>query len=566
MFGGSAVLLAAGSVPAFAAGAAGSADDYAFTFKDHVVAPGEGSVVALKPDTVDGTPNGTLVFAMSGAPLTDASWAKGGLPAGMSARTDDSCTVSPTVKGVYFCATGEDTGWVGPAVSAADSVKNLTKLHFGVAYAPRGTDLKAAVKKAQLAGSAPQKGRVEAHAVTVLTSDHVKKNKLTLKTPAVKAGSEVTQSVTVQARDAGQLRLSFGPGEGQRYWDKGELKVSLVSAKPGPGASDCQVTPGELTWDGLVCDVAARNGADVTVTYVLKAEAKAPAWKLAANASYQVYTSGWGDGPTADKEFAVDSPFAVKERHMLLARKKGTKGELTVFQGTGKAPKVFAPAETYGEGWAKYTAVTKLSPVKIQMAGGPVVARDAAGVLWNYHLGRDGGLWEPKKVGAGWNMYDSLTGAGDVTGDGKADLLAREPGGRLWLYPGTGDAAKPFGAKVKVGAGWQVFDAVTAVGDVTGDGKADLLARNRGGGESFVYAGTGLAARPFEKPVSAGLGFKRFDALNSSGDLDSDLKADLLARDAAGVMWLYRATGQAAKPFQEPVKIGGGFDKYDLLF
>ncbi|MCB5166163.1 VCBS repeat-containing protein [Streptomyces bambusae] len=561
VFGGAVALVAAGSVPAFAAGA----ESYAFSFKDHVVPPGESSAVVLRPDTVDGMPNGTLVFAMSKAPLTDASWAGGGLPAGMSARLDDMCQASPTVKGVFLCRTGEDTGFVGPAVVASDAVKNLTKLHFGVAYAPRGADLKAAVKKAQLAQSAPVKGLVEPHSVTVLTADHVKKNVLGLKTPELPAGGTVTQSVTVQARDAGKLRVGFGAGRGQRQWDKGELNVEITSVKPGAGASNCTFTPGELTWDsGISCDVAARGGREVSVSYTLKAAETTPAWKLGAMAGYDVYTSGWAEGPQLKVEFGVKSPFPVKERYSLLARNKD--GRLFLHAGTGDGKRVFEKGEDFGDAWKKYTLTAKLSPVKVQMAGGGVVARDAGGVLWNFALDGEGGLWEPLKVGAGWNVYDALTGAGDVTGDGKPDLLARDTNGTQWLYAGTGVPKKPFAPRVKIGAGWKVFDVLTGGADLTGDGRADLLARDKDGAQ-WLYAGTGVAAKPFAPRVQIGAAadWKGYTAFSLVGDLDSDLKVDLVARDASGVLHLLKGTGQAAAPFAPRVKIGGGWNVYGSL-
>ncbi|WP_175439266.1 hypothetical protein [Streptomyces vilmorinianum] len=47
---------------------------------------------------------------------------------------------------------------------------------------------------------------------------------------------------------------------------------------------------------------------------------------------------------------------------------------------------------------------------------------------------------------------------GDLNSDGKADLVARDASGALWYYQGTGVAAKPYAARVKVGTGWQQFN------------------------------------------------------------------------------------------------------------
>jgi hypothetical protein len=59
------------------------------------------------------------------------------------------------------------------------------------------------------------------------------------------------------------------------------------------------------------------------------------------------------------------------------------------------------------------------------------------------------------KVGGGWQIYNSLVGVGDASGDGKADLLARDTAGVLWAYRGNGKGL--FATRMKVGTGWQMY-------------------------------------------------------------------------------------------------------------
>ena len=69
------------------------------------------------------------------------------------------------------------------------------------------------------------------------------------------------------------------------------------------------------------------------------------------------------------------------------------------------------------------------------------------------------GSWLPKRqIGQGWNVMNSLVGPGDFNGDGKADILARNAAGELWLYAGSGGAAWP--TATKVGTGWNVMTAI----------------------------------------------------------------------------------------------------------
>jgi sugar lactone lactonase YvrE len=44
-----------------------------------------------------------------------------------------------------------------------------------------------------------------------------------------------------------------------------------------------------------------------------------------------------------------------------------------------------------------------------------------------------------------------LSGGVDYTGDGFADLIARDAAGVLWIYPWNGSACT---ARVKIGNGW----------------------------------------------------------------------------------------------------------------
>lgn len=44
---------------------------------------------------------------------------------------------------------------------------------------------------------------------------------------------------------------------------------------------------------------------------------------------------------------------------------------------------------------------------------------------------------------------------GDITGDGTADLVARDTAGALYRVPGTGKGS--FGARVRIGTGWQGY-------------------------------------------------------------------------------------------------------------
>ncbi|WP_405854988.1 VCBS repeat-containing protein [Streptomyces sp. NBC_00090] len=168
-------------------------------------------------------------------------------------------------------------------------------------------------------------------------------------------------------------------------------------------------------------------------------------------------------------------------------------------------------ANNVGRGWNIYTTV--LSPGSIGGAKeGDLIAVDKAGVLWSYLSYPDGRLTPRVRVGGGWNTYSQIAGQGDLTGDGKADIVARDTTGVLWLYKGTGDYKAPFTGRTKIGSGWNTYDRLVSIGDIELDGKVDLLAR-KSNGDLYRYTGTGNASYPFRPAVKIGYGYQGFNLL-----------------------------------------------------
>lgn len=166
-----------------------------------------------------------------------------------------------------------------------------------------------------------------------------------------------------------------------------------------------------------------------------------------------------------------------------------------------------------GNGWNIYD--TELSPGNLGGAKAyDVIARDEAGTLWIYLGYGDGTLTARHEVGSGWGQYTQIAGKGDLTGDGKADIVARDTTGVLWLYQGTGDVAAPFAPKVKIGSGWNQYNSLIGTGDIDLDGKADLIARNTAG-DLYLYKGTGNAAAPYEPKEQIGYGYSTYRVLFS---------------------------------------------------
>ncbi|MEV7618480.1 FlgD immunoglobulin-like domain containing protein, partial [Streptomyces sp. NPDC089799] len=134
----------------------------------------------------------------------------------------------------------------------------------------------------------------------------------------------------------------------------------------------------------------------------------------------------------------------------------------------------------------------------VQLTGGGAVHRDVAGrdgfgdlvTLDNsgnlaFHAGDGkGGLSGTKVTGAGWPTTSTVVPFGDVNGDRCNDVLVRNSAGTLRSYqPACGTAVAPTTGNTWLGTGFNAYDVLTSAGDVTGDGRADLLGRQASTGD-----------------------------------------------------------------------------------
>ncbi|MFF0465465.1 FG-GAP-like repeat-containing protein [Streptomyces mexicanus] len=172
-----------------------------------------------------------------------------------------------------------------------------------------------------------------------------------------------------------------------------------------------------------------------------------------------------------------------------------------------------------------------------------LLERAADGRLWFLSgVVRADGSTQGKLVGGGWNAMTQLVRHGDYNADGKEDLYARDKSGVLWFYPGRGDGT--FGTRVRVGGGWNTMREISAAGDLTGDGRNDLLARDTAG-KLWLYPGNGKGVFGTRKVSGTG-GWNAMNQLASPGDMTGDGKGDLLARDGSRALWLYPGDGKGA--------------------
>ncbi|MER5783844.1 VCBS repeat-containing protein [Streptomyces mobaraensis] len=163
------------------------------------------------------------------------------------------------------------------------------------------------------------------------------------------------------------------------------------------------------------------------------------------------------------------------------------------------------------------------------------------------------------------HFYHGLISPGDLGGGKAADLVALGKGGRANVRFNKADGGLVGEIQLR-GAEWGTYTELAGRGDYSGDGKADIVAKDRDG-VLWLYKGTGNVKKPFEARTKIGGGWNKYHHLFSNGDTDGDGRSDLMAVDGKGALWLYKGTGKAAAPFKAPVKIGNsGWNQYRLVF
>ncbi|MCX5526540.1 trypsin-like serine protease [Streptomyces bobili] len=223
-----------------------------------------------------------------------------------------------------------------------------------------------------------------------------------------------------------------------------------------------------------------------------------------------------------------------------------------------------AARESWGT-WSGYNAIVQ-ADLDRDGYQDLIVRRTSDGdVFWKHYV-PSSGTWADKLIGDNWKTRLSIVAPGDVTGDDLPDLVSVDSAGALWIYPGKGTGS--FGTRVKAGTGWNNFNVVRGHGDFNGDGKADLLARNKTSGAVYLYRGRGvLGSTAFMSGLKvATWSNTTYNAFATVGDVNGDGKADLLARTPAGTLYLYRGNGSTGNViFSARLSLGTTFKQYDIF-
>ncbi|WP_246157409.1 trypsin-like serine protease [Catellatospora sichuanensis] len=411
-------------------------------------------------------------------------------------------------------------------------------------------------------------------------------------------GHEVTAELTTEAGD--EITVDVDPDGSTQVGlgaDPNNPPTILLQLRAGDGpaaVTGAQPAVGKLVTDGKSC----------TATLI------AGSWALTAGACFAP-NSGQGTlvvGPPAGEAHLVlpgKAPIAITrlvprtDRDVVLAKLAGAVTDVAALHLSSTTPAVGAVLSSIGysrtaTAWTSDTqqtagttvaavAATTLSgtfsgPVCKGAAGGPVLNADGDIVAIQTESGQAGcfdtaagttavtgtrlddlATWAaeqtavptslsflaPRDEGDGWGGFRSIA-LGDINGDGYADLAGLNDDGHLYIYPSRGaivDGGASFWAARDGGDGWGGFRSI-ALGNLDGGSDADLVGLNDNG-HLYIYPSKGVIAdegSSFWAPRDDGDGWGGFRSI-ALGNLDGGTDADLIGLNNDGHLYIYPGKG-----------------------
>lgn len=242
--------------------------------------------------------------------------------------------------------------------------------------------------------------------------------------------------------------------------------------------------------------------------------------------------------------------------------------DLVAVEASGGALRVYPSTGTggwrtpirSGSGWTGYAKVLTAGTWDADPVS-DLVVQDTAGRLFLRSGTGLGTFGAAKQIGAGWTVHDLVLPVGDFDGDGLTDLIARRGDGALFHYAGNGLGGFATGAGRQIGSGWDIFTAVFSPGDFDGDDVPDVLARTSGG-TVYLYRGNGVGGWILPRSTVA-TGWQQYTALTAIGDFTGDGRNDVLARTSDGRLWVLPGDGRGGVGARS--QVGSGWNIFSSI-
>lgn len=167
-------------------------------------------------------------------------------------------------------------------------------------------------------------------------------------------------------------------------------------------------------------------------------------------------------------------------------------------------------------------------PVRTSVAGNgwpDVVTKDKAGTIRVHPTQGLVGFRDRVLRKGPWGRMAHMTPVGDVTGDGHGDVLAREAGTMIArIYPGNGKGGVSTAGRQRTKR-FQYANLILGVGDWNRDGRNDVITRDRRNNGLYLHLGKGKGVFAAPRLIRRNWTYARTAA---AGDLNGDGRVDLV--------------------------------------
>ncbi|MFJ6199464.1 LamG-like jellyroll fold domain-containing protein [Micromonospora sp. NPDC092111] len=142
-----------------------------------------------------------------------------------------------------------------------------------------------------------------------------------------------------------------------------------------------------------------------------------------------------------------------------------------------------------------------------------------------------------------WDTDGTVLSPGDLSGDGKPDVIYRRSGdASLYLARGNGMGGFLAEPELLDAGNWSAAQYLFSPGDFNGDGKPDLIYRDRATQNLFMRRGTATGGVE-SSSVQIGSAWSAATWIFSPGDFSGDGKPDVLYRKSDGSLVMVRGNG-----------------------